>query len=154
MKASVGLRDVLCIVLLISGCFAAAGCGGPAGPETAAVTGTVTMNGAPVEAGRVMFYPVESKGENTGKPAQGQLDSSGYFELTTYSSGDGAVLGEHIVTVLKPGTEGEAGPLGAATPERVTVKADSDNNFDITLSAIKPGNGLPADPEEEDDEED
>ncbi len=147
-------RIVLSLYLISSLSFLS-GCGDAPGPETAYVSGTVTMNGSPVTAGRVMFFPTASDGKNTGKAASGQLDSSGEFELTTYSDGDGAVIGEHKVTVLKPRGGGDAAPLGAATPGTITVKQDGDNTFEITLTAIEPVKGRRrVDREEEENEDD
>lgn len=132
---SASARIVLCL-FLASGLSSIVGCGDVPGPATAYVSGTVTMNGSPVTAGRVMFFPTGTSGKNTGKAASGQLDSSGEFELTTYSNGDGAVVGQHTVTVLKPRGSGDAAPLGAAMPENVTVTIDGDNTFEINLTTI------------------
>lgn len=62
--------------------------------HTAPVKGVVTYMGKPVPNGTVMFMP--SAG---GPAATGELDKQGHFELTTYSAGDGAVLGSHAVSV-------------------------------------------------------
>ena len=151
---SASARYVLCL-FLVTGFSCISGCGDVPGPETAYVSGTVTMDGSPVPAGRVMFFPTASAGKNTGKAASGQLDESGQFELTTYNSGDGAVIGEHKVTVLKPRGSGEAAPLGQATPEKITVKKGEDNMFEITLTKIELPKGRRRanreEPENEDD---
>ena len=99
------------------------------------------MDGKPITAGRVMFFPTASNGKNTGKAASGQLDSSGAFELTTYRDSDGAVVGEHTVTVLKPRDGGDAAPLGVVEPQVVTVTQDGDNTFDIALKPVEPSKG-------------
>ena len=142
----------LAMACLLAGSLTITGCGGSPGPETAYARGTVKMNGEPVTSGRVMFYPAESKGDGTGKPASGHLDSNGEFELSTYGSGDGAVVGEHLVTVLDTESGGEAGPIGAANPEKVSVKSGEDNVYDIQLTMIDPGQRQ--DREEEDNEDD
>jgi len=61
-----------------------------------AVSGKVTFDGKPVEGAVVMFISVS-------KPisAQGLTDASGVYRLTTYEQNDGAVSGEHKVTVRK-----------------------------------------------------
>ncbi len=130
------------------------GCGGSPGPATAYVSGTVTMNGSPVTAGRVMFFPTASDGKNTGKSASGQLTSSGDFELTTYSNGDGAVIGEHTISVLKPRDGGDASLLGMATPQKVTVSEGGDNTFTISLAAFEPAKGKKRAKRDEDENED
>lgn len=80
-------------LVLVSGC----------GPSTAGqlptnkVTGTVTMNGAPVPGATVTFSPTEK-----GIPAAiGMTDGQGVYTLTTYQPGDGAVEGNYKVTVTK-----------------------------------------------------
>ncbi|MCH5372923.1 MAG: carboxypeptidase-like regulatory domain-containing protein [Planctomycetes bacterium] len=71
-----------------------AGCGG--GSNLSTVTGTVTMDGAPVEAASVAFTPEE------GSQSFGVTDASGHYEL--YFAGDtkGAVTGKHTVRITTP----------------------------------------------------
>lgn len=76
------------------------GCSGPAKsnrPETARVSGTVTHKGQPIEGATIMFLPKVPPGNGAG----GLTDSSGKFRLTTFESGDGAVPGSYLVTVIK-----------------------------------------------------
>ena len=99
------------VVLLGAGC-------GPSRPETAPVTGVVTLDGKPVEGASVMLTP-----EGEGRPALGMTDMEGKFSLKTFEPGDGAMLGKHHVTVRKvllagvqadrDGLSGEPGPGGA-----------------------------------------
>lgn len=63
------------------------------GPKRARVHGKVTVGGQPITKGVVMFYP------DDGRPAIGQIEPDGSYELTTYDPGDGALLGEHLVTI-------------------------------------------------------
>jgi hypothetical protein len=121
------------------------------------VSGTVTYNGNPLTEGAVVFSPAQGKGSDTGHVAIGQLDTSGKFELTTFNTGDGAVLGQHVVTVqakAAPKTTPPPNPDGTitfdyslastatipakyedpeATPLRYTVEPGS-NSFEITLT--------------------
>jgi hypothetical protein len=88
-----------------------AGCG-PSGPAMVKVTGTVTLDGAPVAGANVMFMPA-----STGKPAQGVTDAAGKFELNTNPDkpGDGAQEGEYIVGVRGVKTTGvQANPDGTS----------------------------------------
>jgi hypothetical protein len=52
--------------------------------------------GKPVADARVVFI-------RAGAPrfGSGQSDADGHFQLTTFSPGDGAVIGENVVTVTK-----------------------------------------------------
>ncbi len=75
-----------------------AGCGGVAGrPPLGRVSGKVTYNGQPVTTGSVIFTP--SKSDNGGHIATGPIGSDGSYSLTTFDTGDGAVIGQHVVTV-------------------------------------------------------
>jgi len=79
------------------------GCSKPSADVGATpVTGTVTLDGEPVEGASVAFAP-QSAG---GRAAAGLTDASGHFSLTTVQSGDGAMPGTYLVTISK--TEGAA----------------------------------------------
>jgi hypothetical protein len=122
------------------------GCGG-SGLETVPVTGTVTYNGQPLADAAVAFQPAD------GRAATGITDASGKFTLTTLEDGDGAIVGEHTVTV-SPGAgqtaamPGVDAPVGAtqksAIPDRysnpgmsglkASVTADGPNDFTFDLT--------------------
>jgi hypothetical protein len=71
------------------------GCGDGDGPTLAPVSGTVTYQGKPVEGAQVTF-------STAGAPlASATTDNQGRFQLTTRSSGDGAAIGKHKVSVAK-----------------------------------------------------
>lgn len=75
-----------------------AGCGGrPAGyPETAPVSGVVTLDGEPLEGASVSFIPA------AGRSSSGQTDSSGRYELYYTGRIKGAMLGKHRVSISRP----------------------------------------------------
>ncbi len=68
-----------------------AGCGKSS--DLAPVTGIVTYRGEPVTEGRVAFYPEK------GRPAIGVIQADGSYTLTTFEENDGALIGEHRVTI-------------------------------------------------------
>lgn len=112
--------------------------------EMAKVTGVVTLDGKPFVWGSVSFAPVTtSSSENAGKPAFGMLDSEGRFELSTYSERDGAVVGQHRVTVfcVEDGANGKAPSWVpefrrlALRGDAMTVKADGENEFEINITS-------------------
>ena len=73
------------------------GCGGePAGPKTAKATGVVTYKGQPVVGATVTF--TAPKSPRTGV---GVTDGKGGFMIGTFGAQDGAILGDHVVTVAK-----------------------------------------------------
>jgi hypothetical protein len=108
-----------------------------------------------VEGATVAFYS-----ETATKPATGTTDSAGRFELTTIEPGDGAVAGEHSVTVSKTVTSGASSgtasmeeamenPTGSAESQNelpakyakpgmsqisFTVSETDDNDFDVPLT--------------------
>jgi hypothetical protein len=69
-------------------------------PKLGKVRGTVSYQGKPLDGGRVVFTPVSGKGGETGQNATGVIDRDGTYEMTTFSTGDGAILGQHVVTVV------------------------------------------------------
>jgi hypothetical protein len=75
-----------------------AGCGSDDRPPLGRVWGTVTYNGKPLESGEVVFSPVLDSAARTGQPAIGTI-SNGSYTMTTFDDGDGALVGDHIVTV-------------------------------------------------------
>ena len=122
-------------VLAVLGTMAiVAGCGGGANLST--VTGTVTLDGAPVEAANVGFTPDE------GSASFGVTDASGHYEL--YFAGDtkGAVTGNHTVRITTPSPSEDDPRQYAKIPARyntetgltATVEKGS-NSIDFALTS-------------------
>jgi hypothetical protein len=88
------------------------GCGGGA-PKLAVtkVSGTITYKGAPVDDALVTFAT-----EKSPRTAVGVTDAQGKFKLTTINTDDGAVPGDHAITIVKRGKPGASQPL-PQTPE-------------------------------------
>jgi len=92
-------------------------------PETARVTGRVTLQGKAVPSGRIVFYPEK------GRPAMGTIEADGQYRLTTFAPNDGAILGQHRVTIeakrlINPNAPKSAeeefrGGLGPNTPVEI-----------------------------------
>ena len=107
----------------------------------AEVHGKVTIDGAPVTAGRVMFAPIaQGESHEAGKVAIGQLQPDGTFVLTTYDEDDGAIVGDHRVVILGPtgdsaGTHGKFKFSRLAVPQKQTVVAGRQNDINIQLTA-------------------
>lgn len=80
-------------LMLLAGC-------GQSGPAMAPVSGTVTFNGKPLSDAQVMFAP-----RSGGRPALGRTDQQGCFQLTTLHANDGALVGDHAVTIAKFATK-------------------------------------------------
>lgn len=100
-------------------CLAVAGCGpsrDPNLPPTAPVSGQVMYDGKPLAEGTVTFHP-----QGAGNPAVGLLDENGEFSLSTYTVDDGAVVGEHSVTIdIPPPLDGSDPADHFSVPDRYT----------------------------------
>jgi len=71
-----------------------AGCGKPSDyPDLFPVSGSVTMDGQPLDGARVSFVP------NGARPSSGTTDSSGRYELQYTGEYAGAVAGKHRVSI-------------------------------------------------------
>ena len=103
------------------------GCGSdPDKPKLGKVSGTVTYNGKPIPSGSIIFTPAGAQGGKTGQSATGQIDN-GKYTLTTFDTGDGAILGQHAVTVTASSTPGT---------ELGKVKSDGTLDYKLPKSAI------------------
>src|SRR5262245_19929819 len=117
---------ITCLVSL----SAAAGC--TRSPfEVAPVHGVVTVDDKPLFQGKVMLPPVaKTETANPGKPSLGTIESNGAYRLTTFSKDDGAVVGEHWVTIINSAEQLPDGVPKFARfmmPEKVTVAPAKDN---------------------------
>jgi hypothetical protein len=73
------------------------GCGSGAGKVVVVpVSGSVKYKGQPVDGALVSFATTASP-----RTAVGMTDAQGNFKLTTMNTDDGAVAGEHVVTISK-----------------------------------------------------
>jgi hypothetical protein len=109
------------------------GCGDdPTKPKLGKVHGKVTLDGKPVERGHIVFTPVSGKGGETGQTATGEINSDGTFDLTTFDTGDGAILGQHIatVTVPEPGSENLGKPDASGRINYVLPKNTSPKKYE------------------------
>src|SRR5262245_40546364 len=93
------MRFLSCVVLVLAGSLVLSGCGGP---EMASVKGRVTFKGKPVKDAAITFSPSAKSSEDKfpGKPAVGFTDEEGNYELSTFKPRDGALVGNHRVSVM------------------------------------------------------
>lgn len=101
------LAATFALLALVSGC-------GESGPERVPVfptEGKVIWNGQPVPGALVVLHPSD------GKPvsARAQTGKDGSFKISTYDTGDGAPLGDYVITVewrklIQKDGEFKAGP--------------------------------------------
>lgn len=125
--------------------IAAVGCGGAREElsPTAPVSGTVVYSGNSISNGTVSFYP-----ESGERSAGGVIGEDASFTLSTYTDGDGAVVGHHevVVTSMKSSPDGSVGAgtstdnnaIPAKYADRLTTPLtfkvkQGENNFEIVL---------------------
>lgn len=101
------LRRLL-IALACLAPFWGSGCGEAVAsrPKLVPVKGKVVYKGEPVVGATVAFHA-----DKAPRPSSGTTDAKGYFELTMFDTGDGAIPGDNVVTIAK-----QAAPAAPAAP--------------------------------------
>lgn len=102
------------------------GCGG--NEDLAGVHGTVTMDGEPLEDALVTFAPVEP-----GRPAAGRTDEQGRYELVFSRDAEGALIGEHMVSISTYNVVPGEGDSEKVIPERVPAKYNVNSQEKVTV---------------------
>ncbi len=128
------------IALVLAGLLLTAGCGPGGDFPVSRTTGRVLCEGQPVPHVMVFFEPLqEGKSALVGKQGFAFADEQGNFAISTYGSGDGAVVGKHRVRVGPPDGEEHPGFRCACVLNsevdvaHVEVKAGEDNEFELVL---------------------
>ncbi|MDG2389737.1 MAG: hypothetical protein P8M30_10505 [Planctomycetaceae bacterium] len=107
---------ILCVVL--SGCG-----GGPERSPTATVTGTVTLDDQPIEAGAIIFE------SDSTRPASGKIIDGKIVEVMTYEAGDGVPIGTQRVAIqaASSGESVEAADPSASGPVNMNYMGGGDS---------------------------
>ena len=96
-------------LLMLVAC-AVLGCYGPSRPETAAVSGTVTVDGKPLEKGGIVFLP------EFGRMARGAIENGQIIDVRTFEASDGVIVGPARVgiqpAVIKDAKRGFVDEMG------------------------------------------
>lgn len=108
------------VIPLVAVIVTLASCGKSETFSTAQVSGCVKCNGKLVTAGTVVFIPAgidpeKEKTNDTGRAASGVIKPDGTYELSTYRTGDGAIIGPHKVQVFAPAPIDDDAPQTEAT---------------------------------------
>ena len=111
------IRELVATLVLVSPCLVGCGGSGSDRPELVPVKGTVTFKDSPVEGATVTFFNA-----NSPRSASGITDAAGKFQLTTFDTNDGAVPGEHTVTISKVEASADAPMSGGMSPEQIQAK--------------------------------
>jgi len=115
--------SIAAALLLVSGC----GPSSSAEPVTTVpVKGKVTYKGQPLVRGTIRFQP-----DGAGREASAEIQADGTYALSTAKEGDGAVPGNHRVTVV-----GGTGPsAGSKVPGKFASAGSS--KLEVEVSAGK-----------------
>jgi hypothetical protein len=94
----------------------------------------VTIDNQPLAKGRIVFTPRNrGDGGTVGKPAFGVIQPDGSYALTTYEEADGAIVGEHSVTVFDTGDQPKFARL--KLQRAFVVSGGGDNTIDIRITS-------------------
>ena len=120
------------VLLLAAAAATSIGCGSGGDLPLAPVTGTVTYQGAALEHGKVVFTPESG---TAGPQSVGRIEPDGSFRVQT-AGGDGAPLGQHVVTVhcRRPPTPEEKKNLvttESLIPEKYSRQNESPLKFEV-----------------------
>jgi len=63
------------------------------------VRGKVLFQGKPAAGASINFHPADKDAPNPAYPGA-EVEADGSFQLTTYTTGDGAPVGKYVVTVV------------------------------------------------------
>ncbi len=98
------------------------------------VTGTIHMDGEPLEDAVVTFYPIiEGEGQSGGASAA-RTDAEGKYELSYGRDKMGAEVGEHRVFIVT-GEEGAGGDYGPAKKETVPKRYNVETELRATVKS-------------------
>ncbi len=99
------------------------GCGGDGRPQIVQVTGSVKVDGQPIEGAMVSFVPITDSKDAYKRPSAGVTDASGSFTLGTYDKADGVPPGKYKVGIQKRELMGELPKnFDEEQPERFNLK--------------------------------
>jgi hypothetical protein len=123
------IREILCLLLL---CVLSGGCGKEM--KVAPVSGTVTLDGAPLDRASVMFLPAAG-----GRPSFGVTDEQGRFTLDYSMDQMGAEVGQCDVKIsTKMQAADDADDEGKFAPERVPKRYLGDKPQEPIIVTVEP----------------
>ncbi|MBL4886137.1 MAG: carboxypeptidase regulatory-like domain-containing protein [Planctomycetaceae bacterium] len=131
----------ICCLLVVSSSLA--GCSGTGAqlPDLVEVTGTVSLDGEPLEKAQVTFEPQKASEEGWGRSSSAYTDAAGHFILQYKQNISGATPGLHHVIISKregddPATSPEVLPVqyneSTTLTADVTQAGPNEFTFDLT----------------------
>lgn len=106
------------------------GCGSGNLPEMGTVSGVVTLDGKPVPDAVVRFQP------NSGRGSRAKTNAEGYYNLGYVGSAEGALIGEHKVTISTQWMdEDRTTHKMVSHPETLPARYNSESDLTRTVEA-------------------
>jgi hypothetical protein len=129
------------LVLLIVGC----GQADDGKVQRVPANGTLLVKSAPAVGARIVLYPKDETLRGTGMPTPGgTTEEDGTFSLTSYEPGDGAPVGDYIVTVVWREEIPEGKSLDTFHPkDRLNGRYASPDKSTLSVSVPEGGGTLP-----------
>ena len=138
-RSSIAAISLACLML-----FMASGCSrkyedkwSKRRPPSFPTTGTVTWNGEPAAGALVTL---QSLSHNVA--ASGRTNDEGEFALTTWRQGDGAVAGDHKVTVATTVIAGYTSEGGLIEVNAMPPKYEKPDNSGLTATISEKGKNV------------
>jgi hypothetical protein len=117
-----------------------AGCSRGSFP-TASVEGIVRCNGVQLTSGVVYFSPVAGDGKTiVGKSGGGVVSPDGRFTISTYTEGDGAVVGQHRVVWQAEEEHAERAGPACSREAFAIVEVPPEGVLDLEVNLMKAPN--------------
>src|SRR5258708_2188346 len=131
------MRCLFPVCLIVNLCLVSA-CG--SGSQRAEVSGTVSLNGVPIEEGSIQFIPVEG----TTGPSTGGVIKDGKYRIPREN---GAVIGKNRVELRAFGMSGKkiqdpTAPPGVLTDQRVQVFPPEYSDASTVIKEIHSGSNV------------
>lgn len=126
IRSATCLLATYALVLFVSGC-------GESHPPVAEVRGTVAWAGKLAIGGRVLFLP-----KSGGKQGLGIIQPDGTFDLSTFGTRDGALVGEHQAMIVKATFQNDSDEtitFRHSDKNLLVVESDKVNEFAIELGS-------------------
>ena len=134
------IKQLMALVAFV-GLLSISGCGGNS--DLGSVTGTVTVDGEPINYAFVTFMPT------TGRASIGNTDSNGVYKLIYVIGQEGALIGNHkviITTAVKKepayneGGNDNKDPVRIKGRKELLPKENCDRNHTELTATVESGN--------------
>jgi hypothetical protein len=124
------MRDLRPTIILLLTIAFVVGCGG-GGPKTSKVKGQVTLDGAPLEEGNIVFIPTDGKGVTSG----GKITKGEYTADVPYGEKRIEIRARKVVGT-KPAYEGVAdSPMQEIAVELIPLRYNSESVLVWTIDS-------------------